>query len=114
RYSVFAISRLLAVFCVSHAVATVAEPPTSDPSTPDIAPIRFGSIAPPWALRRGSEGSGGRLLAFQVREALLEPVEDIVLAPRCRRLSKDVDRLLAYREVHHQQGAQLGESDGIV
>src|SRR6185503_9835187 len=40
-------SRLLSVFWVTQAVATVAEPPTSDPNTPAIALTTMASIADP-------------------------------------------------------------------
>jgi len=52
-----------------------------------------------------------RLLAFQVREALLEPVDHIVLDAGRRRLSEDVDRFSRIaRCIISRRGSAIGRA----
>ena len=52
RMSLTLSSRRVSVFWVIQAVATVADPPTSEPSTPDMAAMRFVSMAIPPVVHR--------------------------------------------------------------
>jgi hypothetical protein len=56
--------------------------------------------------------AAGHRLKLPPQVETLRPVDDAVLDPRRRRLPEDVDRLLAYREVHRSR-PRNGEGRGL-
>src|SRR5215468_4155755 len=102
-------SLLLAVLWVIQVVATVAEPPTSDPRTPDIAVRIVESIGVSYG---GLTRTG--LLRNRLGEALLQPLDHMRLDSRRLNLPDSLHRLLVYCVMHHHHVVQLCEGHRIV
>src|SRR5208282_1303757 len=87
-----------------QAVATAAEAPTSEPSTP--------AVALTIALSMRSHIQCGWPLSQQVDEALPQLVDDMRLDLRRFQVSDSIDRLFAVCEIEHEHVVQVYESDG--
>src|SRR5262252_1081100 len=116
-------SRLVRVFWVIHAVATVAEPPTSDPSTPDIAVKIVTSMTVPFRARASltsrthaaaTESSGRRPLCPQLGEDFRQPFDDVCFDLGRLHLAQRLDGSLPLREMHHQHVAQFRECHRVI
>ena len=105
RMSLTLSSRRVSVFWVIQAVATVADPPTSEPST--------AAIALTIALSMRSLIHAGGHFPSKSAKRLPQLLDDMRLDLRGLQLPYSLDRLLAIRKIEHQHVVQLCESDGI-
>src|SRR6185369_13313103 len=110
-------SRLLTVLWVTQAVATVADPPISEPTKPErteMVGVSMALLACEPACRGAAAPSARRPTAAELRQRLAQPLDHIPFDRRDLRLARLRGPLRVDSEVHHQQIAQLRERHWVV